>query len=173
MAKRNLQLTETEIAQFRQREGQTGDVRELRRLQAIRLYGSGLGLATIMELVGAGESTIRQWAMAYRAEGIAGLRSKWQGNNANKLTDQQRQQLQERLHQYRPVELQLSEGQSWTVSDLRMAIVQWFGVVYQDESSYQRLLHQSGFSYQRAAKVYRSQPSVAQIAQFEGDLEKK
>lgn len=173
MAKRNLQLTEAEIAQFRQAEAQSADVRELKRLQAMRLYGSGVGLATIMELVGAGESTIRQWAMAYRAQGIGGLRSKWQGKNANKLTDQERQQIQERLHQYRPVELRLSEGLYWTVSDLRMAVEQWFGVVYQDETSYQTLLHQSGFSYQRTAKVYRSQPSAGQIAQFEAELEKK
>lgn len=173
MAKRNLQLTAADIAQFRQAEAQTEDVRELKRLQAIRLYGSGVGLATIMELVGAGESTIRQWAMAYRAEGLGGLRSKWQGNNANKLTDQQRHQLQDHLHQYRPVDLQLSEGHYWTVSDLRLAVAQWFGVVYQDDSSYQRLLHQSGFSYQRAAKVYRSQASAAQVAQFEAELEKK
>lgn len=173
MAKRNLQFTEAEIAQFRQAEAETGEVRELKRLQAIRLYGSGVGLATIMELIGAGESTIRQWAMAYRGAGIAGLRSKWQGKNANKLTEQQRQQIQERLHQYCPVDLRLSEGRYWTVSDLRMAVEKWFGVVYQDETSYQTLLHQSGFSYQRAAKVYRSQPSTAQITQFEAELEKK
>lgn len=85
----------------------------------------------------------------------------------------QRQQIRERLHQYRPVDLRLSEGLYWTVSDLRIAVEQWFGVVYQDESSYQSLLHQSGFSYQRAAKVYRSQPSAVQIAQFEAELEKK
>ena len=139
----------------------------------MRLYGSGVGLASIMELVGAGESTIRQWAMAYRAQGIAGLRSKWQGKNANKLTDQQRQQIQERLQQYCPLDLRLSEGIYWTVSDLRMAVEQWFGVVYQDDTSYQTLLHQSGFSYQRAAKVYPSQPSAAQITQFEAELEKK
>jgi transposase len=84
--------------------------------------------------------------MAYRAEGVAGLRSKGQGQNANKLTDQQRQQIRERLQQYGPVDLHLSTGEYWTVSDLGVAVAQWFGVVYADETSYQTLLHQSGFS---------------------------
>jgi len=173
MAKRQLQLTEQEIGQFRQAEAQTRNVHELKRLQAIRLYGSAVPLSDIQALVGAGESTIRQWAMAYRAEGVAGLRSKWQGQNANRLTDQQRQQMRERLQQYRPVDLHLSGGEYWTVSDLRVAVEQWFGVVYADETSYQTLLHQSGFSYQRSSKIYRSRPNEATLAQFEAELEKK
>lgn len=173
MAKRELQLTEQEIERFREAETRTRDVRELKRLQAIRLYGTGMALAAIQEVSGAGESSIRQWAMAYRAEGLAGLRSKWQGKNANKLTDEQREQIKERLHQYRPVELHLSSGQYWTVKDLRVAVEQWFGVVYQDETSYQTLLHKSGLSYQRTTKVYRSRPNEAALADFEAELEKK
>ena len=173
MAKRQLHLTEEEIGQFRATEAQTRDVHELKRLQAIRLYGSGVRLADIQALVGAGESTIRQWAMAYHTDGLVGLRSKWHGKNANKLTDAQREQIKQRLHQYRPVDLHLSAGAYWTVSDLRLAVEQWFGVVYQDETSYQTLLHKSGFSYQRTTKVYRSRPSDAALAEFEAELEKK
>lgn len=173
MAKRQLQLTEQEIVQFREAETRTRDVHELKRLQAIRLYGTGRALAEIRNITDAGESTIRQWAMAYRAEGLTGLRSKWHGKNANKLTDEQRQQIKQRLQQYRPVDLHLSAGEYWTVSDLRIAVEQWFGVVYQDETSYQTLLHKSGFSYQRTTKVYRSRPSEAVLADFEAELEKK
>jgi putative transposase len=173
MGKRQINLTEVEIAQFRQAEAQTRDGYELRRLQATRLYGSGVRLAEIMDMVGAGASSIRQWAMTYRAEGIAGLRSKWQGQNATKLTGEQRALVKARLHQYRPVDLHLSTGVYWTVSDLRVAVEQWFGVRYKDETSYQSLLHQSGLSYQRSAKVYRSQPSAVEVAQFEAELEKK
>lgn len=132
-----------------------------------------MDLATIMDGVGAGESTIRPWAMTYRAQGIAGLRSKWQGNNADKLTGEQRVLVKERLQQYRPVDLRLSEVAYWTVSDLRVAVEAWFGVVYKDETSYHTLLHTSGFSYQRTAKVYRSRASAAAVAQFEAELEKK
>ncbi|MBL8153705.1 MAG: transposase [Anaerolineae bacterium] len=173
MAKRQLQLTEQEIGQFRYAETRTRDVHELKRLQAIRMYGTGMRLEDIQNITGAGESSIRQWAMAYRAEGLSGLRSKWQGKNASKLTDEQRQQIKQRLQEYRPVDLQLSVGEYWTVSDLRVAVEQWFGVVYQDETSYQTLLHKSGFSYQRTTKVYRSRPSQAALADFEAELEKK
>lgn len=173
MAKRQLHLTEAEIGQFRAAEGQTRDVQELKRLQAVRLYGSGMRLTEIQAIIGAGESSIRQWAMAYRAQGLEGLRSHWTGKNANKLTDEQREQLKQHLHDYRPVELHLSSATYWTVSDLRAAVEQWFGVVYQDETSYQRLLHRSGFSYQRTTKVYRSRPSAAALAEFEMELEKK
>ena len=173
MGKRQIDLTEAEIMQFRQAEAQTRDGYELRRLQAIRLYGSGVRLADIMDVVGAGASSIRQWAMTYRAEGVGGLRSKWQGKNANKLTAEQRALVKAQLHQYRPVDLHLSEGVYWTVSDLRVAVEQWFAVVYKDETSYQSLLHQSGLSYQRSAKVYRSKPSAVAVAQFEAELEKK
>jgi transposase len=173
MAKRELELTAAEMAVFRQTEAQTRDGYELKRLQAIRLYGSGVSLADIMDMVGAGESTIRQWAMAYRRQGLDGLRSKWQGKNANRLTKEQRGQIQERLHQYRPVDLGISEGVYWTVSALHVAVERWFGVVYQDATSYQSLLRQSGFSYQRSAKIYRSQPGAAEMAAFEAELEKK
>jgi transposase len=173
MAKRQLDLTEAEIGQFRAAEAQTREVQQLKRLQAVRLYGSGMRLAEIQEVVGAGESSIRQWAMAYRAHGLEGLRSHWTGKNANKLTDEQRRQIKQRLHDYRPVDLHLSTATYWTVRDLRLAVEQWFGVVYQDETSYQNLLHKSGFSYQRSAKVYRSRPSEAALAEFEAELEKK
>jgi hypothetical protein len=71
MAKRQLQRPETEIAQFRQAEGQTHDAPELKRLQALQLYGTRVRLASLMDVVGAGESPIR-----YRAHGVDGLRSK-------------------------------------------------------------------------------------------------
>lgn len=64
-----------------------------------------------------------------------------------------------RLHHYRPVDLHLGAGMYWTVSDLPVAVEQRFGVVYET-------------SYQRSAKVYRSKPSAAAMAQSEAELEK-
>lgn len=173
MAKRQFQLSELAIGQFRQAEAQTRDVHELKRLQAVRLYGSGAELAEIMQMVGCGESTVRQWAMRYNAQGLTGLRSHWKGGNANKLSAEQSAVLKEKLHQYRPVDLHLSQATYWTVSDVQAAVVQWFGVSYKDVDSYHGLLRRCGFSYQRTAKVYRSQPNAADVAEFEAELEKK
>ena len=61
----------------------------------------------------------------------------------------------------------------WTVSDLKGAVQQWYGVTYQDNDSYQQLFHRCGLSDQRAERVYRSRPSPADMAAFEAELEKK
>jgi hypothetical protein len=49
MAKRQFELTKREIADLRQAEQQTRDVHQLRRLQAVRLYGSGVPTNQIVE----------------------------------------------------------------------------------------------------------------------------
>lgn len=173
MAKRQFQLTDDEIEHFRQRESRTRDVHELKRLQATRLYGSGMVLSQIMSGIGCGESSVRQWAMDYRAKGLVGLRSQWKGGNRSLMTDGQRDALKTKLHQYRPIDLGVSQAQYWTVSELAIMVERWFGVVYKESGRYQALLHASGFSYQRSTKVYRSQPAARIIADFEAELEKK
>jgi transposase len=178
MAKRQFELTQHEIDGLRRAEQQTRDVHELRRLQAVRLYGSGVSTKQIAEVVGCGRGSPRQWAMRYRAQGVTGLASHWQGGNANKLTTAQRADLAARLEQYRPdqvlpAEIRVERGSFWSINDLRLAVQQWYGVSYRSEGSYRNLLQACGLSYQKVERVYRSQPSAEQIAAFEQELEKK
>lgn len=178
MGKRQFQLTSKAIGELRQAEQRTRDVHELRRLQAVRLYGSGLASREIQAMVNCGERSIRDWAQQYRAGGVSALASHWQGGNANKLSQEQRADLKVHLQSYSPDQVlasaeRVSQGQYWTVSDLRLAIQAWYGVTYQKADTYQTLLHQCGFSYQRAARVYRSRPSAVDIAAIEAQLEKK
>jgi transposase len=180
MAKRQFQLDETGIRQLRAREQQTGSVAELKRLQTVRLYGSGTGMADIINLTGCAESSIREWVQDYKREGLAGLSPHYarSAQNASKLTAAQRAELHDRLHHYRPDQvlspwLRVSHGQFWTVSDLHLALEQWYGVVYKDPGTYRALFHQCEFSYHRAERVYKSRPSEAERADFEADLEKK
>jgi transposase len=177
MAKRQFQLTEEASAVLRQAEKQSRDVRELKRLQAVRLYGSGESVATIQKLVGCGPVSPAQWAMDYRRGGLAALRSRWAVGNANQLSDDQRQDLREKLNQYTPDQViaptvRVEQGLFWTVSDLQIVIQQWYGVTYYSETSYRTLLQSSGLSYQKVEKVYRSQPGAVQLADFEAELEK-
>jgi transposase len=177
MAKRQFQLTEDEIAAFRQAEAQTQAARELKRLQAVRLYGMGEAVVTIQQLVGCGPASPRQWASAYRQGGLAALHTIWASGNANKLTDAQRQDLREKLVQYTPeqviaADVRLERGAFWTVSDVQIVIERWYGVTYSSETSYRLLLHACGLSYQKVEKVYRSQPGAVQLADFEAELEK-
>jgi transposase len=178
MAKRQFELAENEIVALRQAEQRTRDVHELRRLQAVRLYGRGVSSTQIAEVVGCGTGSPRQWAMWYRQGGVAGLPSHWQGGNANKLTEQQRADLAVRLEQYRPdqvlsAELRIERGTFWSVSDLRMVVEQGYGGSYRSAASYRTLLRTSQLSYQKVERVYRSQPSALDMAEFEQQLEKK
>ncbi|MEM6283863.1 MAG: winged helix-turn-helix domain-containing protein [Chloroflexota bacterium] len=121
---------------------------------------------------------VRQWAQRYLQGGLAGMASQWATQNAAKLTESQRDALKQRLHEHQPddlldADIRLSQGAFWTVSDLQIAVKHWYGVVYRDEGSYRRLLHQCGFSYQRTEAVYRSQADEQKRADFEQHLEKK
>lgn len=178
MAKRKFELSEIEIAGFRQAEQHTRDARELKRLQAVRLYGSGESVATIQRLTGCGPVSPCQWAMGYERGGLAALRTQWRGGNATKLTAEQRRDLFEKLDQYTPQQViaapvHLDQDEFWTVHDLQIVVEQWYGVSYHSETSYRSLLHASGLSYQKVEKVYRSQPGAVRWADFEAELEKK
>lgn len=165
------------MASFQQAEGRTQDARELKRLQAVRLYGIGETVAIIQKLVGCGPASPRQWACVYRQGGLAALHTHWASGNANKLTAEQRQDLFEKLNQYRPdqvisPDVRVEQGTFWTVSDLQIVVEKWYGVTYSSDTSYRNLLHACGLSYQKVEKVYRSQPGAVQLADFEADLEK-
>ena len=178
MAKRQFHLREDETAQFRQAEQATRDVYELKRLQAVRLYGSGLDRQTIEGLVGCNERSIRKWAQRYSQTGLAGLASQWHGDNALKLSHEQRADLKRRLHEYRPDQVigssaRVSRGAFWTIRDVQIVVKRWYGVHYATVDSYRRLLDECGFSYQRTERVYRSRPNEQTVADFEAELEKK
>ena len=178
MAKRQFQLTKTEQQAFEQAEWQTRDAGELRRLQAVRLYGSGTAMSDIQRLLPVSDRRVREWSHKYRQAGLAGLKSHWQGENALKLSRAQRVDLRQRLQSYRPdqvlaPEVRLSRGQFWTVSDLQIVVKAWYEIEYRTNDSYRTLLHESGLSYQRTEKVYRSRPDAETVADFEAELQKK
>jgi putative transposase len=178
MGKRQFELSEQEVKQLVRAEDTVGNVRELRRLQAVRLYGTGYVVEEVQKLTGCSWRSLMEWCQAYRREGIAGLASRWQGQNAAKLSREQRAELREKVNSYRPDQLlapdvRISQGQFWTVSDLKWVIQQWYGVTYRSQSSYRILLHESRLSVQRTAKQYRSRPDERRIADFEAELEKK
>lgn len=180
MAKRTFHLSEEETRIFRQREAVSRDTAEMKRLQAVRLYGSSRAVSDIIDVTGCTEGSLRRWVGQYREQGLAGLRTDYsrRSQNSSKLTEAQCADLQQRLHHYRPdhvlaPEVRIERGQFWTVSDLAIAVEQWYGVIYEDRGSYRNLLHRCGFSYQKVERVYKSRPSEAEVAEFEAELEKK
>ena len=177
--KRKLILNEQEIAALKQAADKTSGPAELKRLQAVRLYGTGHPVPEIAEIVDTSPTSIYRWATWYRQGGWAELQSKYEGNqNAAKLSRDQKADLREKVHQHRPNEVlspdvRVSQGQFWTVSDLKIAVKQWYGVTYQSLSSYRELFKACDFSVQRTAGQYRSQPSQEAIVGFEEQVEKK
>lgn len=172
MANRQFQLTEQEANQIRHIEMQSQDVRDRQRLQAVRLYGSGMATTDIENALNCTQRSMQRWVKRYQEQGVTGLKSRWDGQNAAKLSRKQRADLKQRLHQYTPnqviaPDIRVSRGQFWTVSDLQIVIEQWYEVTYKSSESYQHLLHECGFSYQRTEKVYRSRGLVERIRQVD------
>lgn len=173
MATRQFHLSEEAIDELKRAEQATKRSSELRRMQVVRLYGSGQPVAQIAELSQMSIRGILNGVARYREKGVDGLYDYQQRGNRTLLSEAQRGQIAEKLHQYRPVDLGISQQVYWTVSDLAVAVEQWYGVVYKHNDSYLHILHQSGFSFQRSTNVYRHKPSAAALAEFEAQLEKK
>jgi len=178
MASRQFHLSEEEIEAVRQRERETDDPQELKRLQAVRAYGTQVPIQQITQVIGCSQDMVREWSQRYTKGGLEGMRSQWATQNAAKLTVEQKAEIKRRLHEHQPddllsTEVRINQGAFWTVSDLQVAVKQWYGVVYQSEGTYRRLFHHCGFSYQRTEAVYRSQADEQKRAEFEQNLEKK
>lgn len=176
MAKRHFQLTAQEEAGLRHAYTTCKDGPTRTRYQAVLLYGTGYPTKEVLHITGSSRTSLMDWCRQYRSEGVDGLVDKRAGGNRAKLKPTELEDLSVRLRSYTPEELfgpsaAAANGQHWTVPDLQQAIERWYGVSYQSPSSYSRVFHLCGFSYQRPAKVFKSR-SAAKIAEFEEQLEK-
>lgn len=176
-SKRTFQLTEQQKRELKAAFRKSRDGAERTRLQAVRLYGSGYRVEEIIEVVDCSRRSLLRWCQRYRGEGLSGLTDHREGGNRALLDEEQLADVCDKLPHYRPVDvlgpegIATGSGQHWTVPDLKRALKQWHGLVYQSDSSYRELFARCGFSYQRAAKVFRSR-SAEQVAAFEEQLEK-
>lgn len=58
------------------------------------------------------------------------------------------------------------------MADLAQAVQRWYGVSWKSRASYHQLFAQSGYSYQRTEKVYKSRREK-DVLEFESQVEKK
>jgi transposase len=178
MKQRKFKLSAEAVVQFEKREHETREALELRRLQAVRLYGSGVDIAVVQQVSMASRRTIQRWVDSYEARGLEGLKAGWKGGNHRSLSEAQRTALTHQL-QNQPPNAGLATGEEtpddkfWTVATVRELVEQQYGVRYRSVRSYHALLHESGLSYQQPEGIYRSRPSQTVIAEFEADAEKK
>jgi transposase len=146
------------------------------RLQAVRLYGIGYQVSQIVEITGCARSSLMEWCAAYRADGIPALADHRRGGNHAKLTPAQVADLSAKLRVYSPRSLfgphaTTTDGQTWTVDDLRCAVQEWYHVSYASPTSYTTLFARCGFSYHRPSQVFKSRNEAA-VADFEAQIEK-
>lgn len=177
MAKRQFHLSEAEERALLRAFNDSKDGPTRTRYQALRLYGQGYATAEIQKITGVPRASLMDWVRKYRQGDLEALQDHRLGGNRALLSDEQLQDLRERLHSYSPGQLWGStaasaSGQFWTVPDLARAVEQWYGVRYARQGSYVQLFKRCGFSYQRAEKVYKSR-SEAKVQAFEEELSKK
>ena len=176
MAKRQFQLTETQRTELQRAYATSREGASRTRYQAVRLYGSGYPVTEIVSITGCSRTSLMEWCRTYTTHGAAGLHDQRRGGNAAKLTPAQRAELRTRLHAYTPQQVlgpaaHTLDAQYWTVADVQAVVRQWYRVEYQSPTSYVALLAACGLTYQRPAKVYKSQKPLA-MADFEEQLEK-
>lgn len=173
MDTRHFKLTKEAERELEQAEMNCRDVKERRRIQAVRLFGSGEALTTLVKVVQASERTIRRWAKRYDERGLAGLGQPPTAGNHRKLTRTERALVVQTLREASPVSVRVSERTQWSVTDVRELVKMRHKVVYVGAASYHALLHEAGLSYQHVAKVYRHQPNAVVISDWQADAEKK
>jgi len=176
MAKRKFHLTDAQEQELIQAYRQCSDGATRTRYQAVRMYGTDYPLPDILKLTRCSTTSLMEWCHAFTHSGVSALVDRRLGGNSAKLTSEQRIEIEIRLHQYTPRDLfglttATPDGQFWTVEDLQRALRDWYGVEYASRTSYLNLLHACGFSYQRPAKVFKSQ-RPAQMMEFTEQVEK-
>ena len=176
MAKRKFKLTDEERKGLQKAYRASKDAGTRTRYQAVRLYGEGYEEKEIERITGCSRTSLMEWCRAYRTDPSQGLVDHRTGGNSAKLSKLQIEELQQKLHQYRPKEMfgakaSSTDGQFWTVEDLAHVAREQYGVEYKSRTSYISLLKLCGFSYQKSEKIFKSR-SEMKVADFEEQLEK-
>jgi transposase len=176
MTHRTFQLTDEAARALLAAYHATSDGAYRTRLQAVRLYGLGYTPSQIADISGCPRSTLLLWCRSFSRGGIAALDDHRVGGNSAKLRRDQLADLSGKLRQYTPRSLfgsqaATTDGQAWTVADLRRAVQEWYGVTYQSVVSYYSLFHRCDYSYDQPTKVFKSRNEAA-VMEFETQIEK-
>lgn len=176
MAKRKFHLTTVQNQELQAAYHQSKDAGEKMRYQAVRLYGNSYPVAEVLEISGCSRRRLLAWSRAYQQYGIGGLIDGRVGGNSAKLSAEQIEAIQGKLHLYRPNQLLRTDeysgnGEFWGTGELAILLQREYQVVYRSANSYRNLLRKCEFSRQRPAQQYKSRHE-GKVATFEEELEK-
>ena len=176
MAKRTFHLTTEQNQELQAAYHQSREAGEKMRYQAVRLYGNNYPVEEVLEITGCSRRRLLAWSRAYQGHGIGGLIDGRVGGNSAKLSAEQIEGLQCKLHVYRPNQLLQTDeyrgnGEFWATRDLAILLKRDYQVVYRSANSYRNLLKPCEFSRPRPAQQYKSRNEL-KVATFEEELEK-
>jgi transposase len=133
------------------REGfRDGDVRVIRRVQALLEVGAGRPVVQVAERLGRDATTVYGWLHAFMVDGLATLRYGCGPGRPSKLTPSQKRQLCT-LIEAGPLAAGYPSG-CWSTLFLQDLIQREFGRLY-NHHYLATLLHNLGYSYQKARFV--------------------
>jgi transposase len=127
-----------------------GDLRVVRRIQALFALADNLSVRETAERLSLGEQTIRDYRNAFLLEGVASLKYKRPSGRPSKLTKSQRRELSD-LIKAGPQASDYTSG-CWNTPMIQDLIWRQFGVAY-NPHYLSTLLNNMGFSYQKARFV--------------------
>lgn len=153
-------LSPAEIVLLKQhfRKSQKSLIRE--RAQAILSSHHGFSSYQISQLLLRGEKTVRGWLKQYQRAGISSIFPRYKGDNAAKLTREQKQELSLVLSQ-KPSDYGMPAA-FWDISSLRSYIKAEFGVEYESRESYRLIfiLHRYSFHLPDAFNRKRDEKKI-------------
>ncbi len=131
---------------------------EAKRLRAAEMFEQGARQAEVVRALGVSRSAASKWYAAWREGGAAALRARPNPGRPSRLTQAQREQLEQELlkgpraHGY--------DTQLWTLSRIGQLIHNLFGVRYHDNHVWW-LLRRMGWSCQKPARQAKQRDEAA------------
>lgn len=176
MNKRKFTLTSEDEKELEIASDYCEDANTRTRYQAVRLYGKQYPVNEVCEICRCQVRSLLEWCRRYQSEGISGLVDQRNGGNRAQLSEWQKEELRQLLHQYRPnqyfsLEECAGHGEFWNVPLLAKLVEKKYRVVYRSQSTYRALFAECEFSYQRTTHQYRSHNEF-KVIEFEEQLEK-
>lgn len=176
MTKRKFHLSTEQNQELQAAYHQSKDAGEKMRYQAVRLYGNNYPVEEVIEISGCSRRRLLAWSRDYQRNRIGGLIDGRVGGNSAKLSAEQIEAIQRKLHLYRPNQILRTDeysgnGEFWGTRELAILLKRDYQVVYRSANSYRNLLRQCELSRQRPAQQYKSRNEL-KVATFEEALEK-
>lgn len=151
--KRCTRLTDAQKSELATHITQSGDVKEVKRAQAVLLVDSYTHYSTIEILTGYKERATLVLRQRYLKQGLSGIEHKQKGKPKALLTKAQRDEIIGFLTQTIP-ENHGYESVFWTTAILAHLIKVKYGVIYKSKRPFYLLFEEAKFSFHKPGFVY-------------------